>query len=172
MSPSTRTLELAGARQYLDDQSTDCASKAGSRGQVAVGRAARAHRRDRARGASGRRGDGDARARRIEPADPRQRRYATVRQTTAPLLLVRPSALHQDEPDDREPAHTGTVDEPSGPTVEVRLTAADLELIDHGLKAIAHAPGYDYGHVLAAQALAKRLEASTRTDVSEPVTAR
>jgi len=45
-------------------------------------------------------------------------------------------------------------------------------LIEHGLKALAHAPGYDYGQVLAAQALARRLESTHSTEVGEPVAAR
>ena len=54
----------------------------------------------------------------------------------------------------------------------MRLSAVDLELIDCGLKALAYAPGYDYGHVLAARALADRLKKSTRADTGEPVAAR
>jgi nucleotide-binding universal stress UspA family protein len=105
-----------------------------------------------------------------------------LRQTTVPLLLARPSALRQHEPGLPVPtagtAGTGPgpapvlADEPDGPIVTVRLSAIDLELIERGLKAFAYAPGYDYGHVLTARALAKRLEESARADLAEPVAAR
>jgi nucleotide-binding universal stress UspA family protein len=171
--PFDEEIELAGARQYLDDHVARLREQGRqAHGKVVIGQPAglipviaREEQADVVVMATHGRG-GLARLILGSVAT------STVRQTTVPLLLVRPSALHQDEPGDREPTATGSIDDPSGPSVEVRLTAADLELINHGLKAVAHAPGHDYGHVLAAQALAKRLEASTRTDVGKPVTAR
>jgi nucleotide-binding universal stress UspA family protein len=107
---------------------------------------------------------------------------SVLRRTTVPLLLARPSGLHRDEPGHPvTAAGRGTTrmtpppvlaDEPAGSTVCVRLSEVDLELIERGLKALAYAPGYDYGHVLAAQALAKRLKASTLVDIGEPVATR
>ena len=63
-------------------------------------------------------------------------------------------------------------DERAIPTIDIRLSALDLELIEHGLRALAHAPGYDYGHVLAAQALARRLETSAKSEAGEPLAIR
>jgi nucleotide-binding universal stress UspA family protein len=107
---------------------------------------------------------------------------STLRQTTVPLLLARPSALRQQESGRPIPTAgratngTGIVpvldDEPDSPTVSVRLSPVDLELIECGLKSLAYAPGYAYGHVLAARALAARLKESVRVDVGEPVAAR
>ncbi len=54
----------------------------------------------------------------------------------------------------------------------VQLTSAELELIEHSLRALGHAPGYDYGHVLEARALADRLERSPLGEMGEPVAAR
>jgi len=99
---------------------------------------------------------------------------ATLRLATAPLLLVRPSAMHHAEPVSSGPVGMGSMVGSGGPqeaTVDVRLSAVDLELIECGLKALAYAPGYDYGHVLAARALADRLKKSARADTGEPVAA-
>jgi nucleotide-binding universal stress UspA family protein len=100
-----------------------------------------------------------------------------LRQTTVPLLLTRPSAMRRAEPEFASATGDGAstlppLPESDGtvvPTFDVRLSAVELELIEHGLKALAHAPGYDYGQVLAAQALARRLEESVRTDAAEPI---
>lgn len=108
---------------------------------------------------------------------------ATLRHTTAPLLLVRPAAaqaagtagLGTDEAgsssDRVSPRHV-IADEAGAPTMTVHVNEAELELIDHGLRALGHAPGYDYGHVLAARSLADRLKYSAQTDAGEPVSAR
>jgi nucleotide-binding universal stress UspA family protein len=106
----------------------------------------------------------------------------TLRQATVPLLLTRPVALHRA---DRapEPPLAATTGEPvvgadttppaaaaeSAPTVAIRLSALDLELIEHGLKALSYAPGYDYGAILAAQALARRLARTAKPEAGEPV---
>ena len=108
---------------------------------------------------------------------------STLRQTTVPLLLTRPAALHGADLGPEPTAVTGaaaassastttTADEASPAYVEVRLTELELELIEHGLRALAHAPGYDYSQVLAAQALARRLERSDLAAVGEPVAVR
>jgi len=47
---------------------------------------------------------------------------------------------------------------------EVRLSAADLELVASGLRALAYAPGYDYGYIQAARALADRLAQTQRSE--------
>ena len=107
---------------------------------------------------------------------------STLHQTTVPLLLTRPAAMHRAEPEYEPAAVTGSTvkrapmlansEERAIPTLDVRLSALDLELIQHGLKALAHAPGYDYGHVLAAQALARRLEESAQVEAGEPIATR
>lgn len=99
---------------------------------------------------------------------------STLRQAGLPILLTRPSAL-QHAPDsvmrqERPPVASGPAGQPdaplaerlgaSGDEVQLRISRADLYLIGCGLKALAYAPGYDYGYVLAARALAKRLEAA------------
>jgi hypothetical protein len=61
---------------------------------------------------------------------------------------------------------------PGDRTVTVRLSEADLELVEHSLRALGHAPGYDYGHVLAARTLADRLKHDAQIDTGEPVAAR
>jgi hypothetical protein len=103
---------------------------------------------------------------------------STLRQTTVPLLLTRPAALRHAAtapamPRTTSPSMTPVAEDAEViPTIDVALSALDLELIEHGLKSLAHAPGYDYGQVLAAQALARRLEAVARTEVGEPIAAR
>jgi nucleotide-binding universal stress UspA family protein len=104
---------------------------------------------------------------------------STLRQTTVPLLLKRPAAMHRAESEHEALGVAGSLlmpapmegDESKMPTMDVRLSVLDLELIQHGLKALAFAPGYDYGHVLAAQALARRLEASVRAEAGESMSA-
>jgi nucleotide-binding universal stress UspA family protein len=96
----------------------------------------------------------------------------TLRQATIPLLLTRPAAMHQDEAaacihrESREvlPGAAGAPNAPFaeqfGEEVHLRVSRADLYLIECGLKALAYAPGYDYDHVLSARTLAKKLEAA------------
>jgi nucleotide-binding universal stress UspA family protein len=107
----------------------------------------------------------------------------TLRHTTAPLLLVRPSAEGSaiaqsgESVGDASRARRGTAFESTAsgsndPTMSVHLRASELELIEHSLRALGHAPGYDYGHVQVARTLADRLEASALVDVGEPVTSR
>lgn len=104
---------------------------------------------------------------------------STLRQTTVPLLLIRPAAMHQPiHEDDSEPASAqergkltqGAADQPKsllaeriGEEIHLRISRADLYLIERGLKALAYAPGYDYDHVLAARSLASKLEAALPT---------
>jgi nucleotide-binding universal stress UspA family protein len=108
---------------------------------------------------------------------------ATLRHTTAPLLLVRPTAVHGAEPvssgseeadleADRTPSRQMVPGGPGDRAISVRLSEADLELVEHSLRALGHAPGYDYGHVLAARALADRLKHDAHIDTGEPVAAR
>lgn len=106
---------------------------------------------------------------------------ATLRHTTVPLLLVRPLTLRQAgaAAQDRMATGGGTAvlaslhtEAAPDPTVDVRLSAVDLELIERGLNALAHAPGYDNGHVQEARALADRLKKSACADAGEPVAAR
>ena len=62
------------------------------------------------------------------------------------------------------PGATGPLKSPLaerfGEEVHLRISRADLYLIECGLKALAYAPGYDYDHVLSARSLAKKLEAA------------
>lgn len=104
---------------------------------------------------------------------------STLRQTTVPLLLARPAALHHVTSEPTTTAHPASAAATSADThtteaatIDVHLSALDLELIVHGLRALAHAPGYDYGQVLAAQTLAKRLEASAQSEAGEPISIR
>ena len=107
----------------------------------------------------------------------------TLRHTTAPLLLVRPSAAPQAESlanasskralnDDIEPSQTVTVEGADGTTRDVQVSAVDLELIERGLKALAYAPGYDYSHVQQARALAERLHKTMQAVAGPPVASR
>jgi nucleotide-binding universal stress UspA family protein len=178
--PFDEEVELAGARRYLDDHAAGLRAQGREvEVQVAVGQpaglipaVAREAQADVLVMATHGRG-GLARLILGSVAT------STVRQATVPLLLVRPAALHREEPREDAPMvaastagpPTSTGDAP-GPIVEVRLSAVDLELIEHGLKAIAHAPGYDYGHVLAAQALARRLKDEAGAVAGEPISSR
>jgi len=178
--PFDEEVELAGARQYLEDQVAGLRARGREAElKVAIGQPAglipaiaREAEADIVVMATHGRG-GLARLILGSVAT------STVRQTTEPLFLVRPAALRQAEPKEDAPVIATSpaepmlsANEPAGPTFEVRLTAADLELIEHGLKAIAHAPGYDYGHVLAAQALARRLKDATSPIAGELVASR
>src|SRR5262249_7809865 len=104
----------------------------------------------------------------------------TLRHTTAPMLLVRPMTPPQlgatgrggSESGSRHPYPPLAAGEAVGPTVEVHLPAVELELVQHGLTALAYAPGYDYGHVLAARALADRLRSDVQAPRGEPIAAR
>jgi nucleotide-binding universal stress UspA family protein len=108
---------------------------------------------------------------------------ATLRHTTAPLLLVRPAAVHVAEVVGPCPKGDGTTrrpetspyvtaNRPGDSTVNVQLSAEELELVEHSLKALGHAPGYDYSHVLEARALADRLKQSAHVELGELVAAR
>src|SRR5205823_3770862 len=99
---------------------------------------------------------------------------SVLHQATVPLLLARPAALHHAELAPATIPSTARTDaeESEVPTIDVRLSEMDLELIEHGLKALAYAPGYDYGQVVAAQALARHLETSTRAEAGEPLAVR
>ena len=99
---------------------------------------------------------------------------ATLRHTTAPLLLVRPAAVHQAElsTGHTEASSSSTSMQADEPVITVQLTSTELELIEHSLRALGHAPGYDYGHVVEARALADRLKRSPHVDMGEPVAAR
>jgi len=95
---------------------------------------------------------------------------STLRQTTVPLLLTRPAALAHAT---GEPSTTDEQHPESTPRmIDVHLDPLDLELITHGLRALAYAPGYEYGQIVAARALANRLEATAQADVGEPIASR
>jgi nucleotide-binding universal stress UspA family protein len=107
----------------------------------------------------------------------------TLRHTTAPLLLVRPSAVAQAEPpgDPASDAASGTdaaqpqamtANAADGEARNVRLSVVELELIERGLRALAYAPGYDYGHVQDARALAERLHRAMQDEAGRPVVSR
>jgi nucleotide-binding universal stress UspA family protein len=97
---------------------------------------------------------------------------STLRQAALPILLTRPSALRHAPDSIVQPGRLavtpGPASQPDAPLAEsvvaagteihLRISRADLYLIECGLKALAYAPGYDYEHVLAARTLAKRLE--------------
>jgi nucleotide-binding universal stress UspA family protein len=99
---------------------------------------------------------------------------ATLRHTTAPLLLVRPAAIQAAEPraTHADPSSAVAPVQAGDSVVTVQLTSTELELIEHSLRALGHAPGYDYGHVLEARALADRLKRSAHVEMGEPVAAR
>jgi nucleotide-binding universal stress UspA family protein len=105
----------------------------------------------------------------------------TLRHTTAPLLLVRPTATGAAEsPGGRASSDASTSNEEAvreqnvtvsgDPTLSVHLHASELELIEHSLQALGHAPGYNDAAVRAARNLAGRLRASDGIETSEPVT--
>jgi nucleotide-binding universal stress UspA family protein len=181
--PYDEGAEVADARQYLEDQ----ADRLGDGGrpvgiQVAVGEPSRvigeiAREQDVDVIVMATHGNGGLSRLILGSAA-----TATLRHTTAPLLLVRPVATRQAEPMSSGPQGTGsavstgscqgvTAEGSGDSTATVRLSASDLELIDHSLKALGYAPGYDYSHVLEARALADRLKRSARADVGEPVAA-
>jgi nucleotide-binding universal stress UspA family protein len=182
--PFDEEAELAEARRYLEDQ----ASRLGESGgrvntKVAVGEPARVI------GEIAREQDVDVVVMATHGHGGLSRLIlgsvatATLRHTTAPLLLVRPTAVHVAEiaaPCPKEDKMTtlgdtsasATDNQLGDPTVSVQLSAAELELVEHSLKALGHAPGYDYGHVLEARALAERLKQSTHVEIGEPVAAR
>jgi nucleotide-binding universal stress UspA family protein len=99
---------------------------------------------------------------------------ATLRHTTAPLLLVRPGVVHPTElpAGHPEPSSSSITVQTAGPVVAVQLTPTEIELIEHSLRALDHVPGYDDGQVLAARTLADRLERRAHGDAGEPVSAR
>jgi len=182
--PYDEDAEVADARRYLDGQ----AARLVERGvcvttDVAVGEPARAI------GESARAQDVDVVVMATHGHGGLSRLIlgsvatATLRHTTAPLLLVRPAATQAPETAGSRPDETGHRTERASPghvvtdeagvrTMTVHVNEAELELIDHGLRALGHAPGYDYGHVLAARALADRLKYSAHPDAGEPVSAR
>jgi hypothetical protein len=106
---------------------------------------------------------------------------STLRQTTVPLLLIRPSAMHQAEPDhgaeagDESASETTAAVLMAAVTVEsdrrmdVRLTPVNLEPIECGRTSLAQAQVYDYGHILAGRALAARLKESVQIVLGQPV---
>jgi nucleotide-binding universal stress UspA family protein len=104
---------------------------------------------------------------------------AILRHTTAPLLLARPVSMHHTESEESATVATAgrtsthvTMSPAAGddPLVAVQVTASDLELIARSLKALGHAPGFDYGHVLAARALADKLAMVRPAEIHEVAT--
>jgi hypothetical protein len=111
---------------------------------------------------------------------------SVLQQAETPVLLVRPVAMRQADglPDiaQRSEASAATASASTGhsnPTVEIRLSMADLELIERGLKALAYTPGYDYHQAPRIPALVdrldgaiQRLEADEHAGVPEPASTR
>ncbi|MGE3270216.1 MAG: universal stress protein [Chloroflexota bacterium] len=108
---------------------------------------------------------------------------STLRQTTTPLLLTRPSAMLRDHlerssrlerpgdsPAVSQAAPAAQV-ERAGEVVHLHVSRDDLELIECGLKALAYAPGYDYDRIQAARTLANRLETSVPADADRALRA-
>lgn len=101
---------------------------------------------------------------------------ATLRHTTAPLLLVRPASMHHAIVEESSIVSTTPSTGPEAlqaraddPLLDVQLTASEVELIARSLRALGHAPGFDYSHVLAARSLADRLAGSTPNSNREAV---
>ncbi len=111
---------------------------------------------------------------------------ATLQQADVPVLLVRPAAmLISDSPrsvtqaSEANAATASSSTEASIPTVGLRLSMADLELIERGLKTLAYTPGYDYHQAPRIHALVDRLdsaiqhlEADAHAVAPEPATTR
>jgi nucleotide-binding universal stress UspA family protein len=111
---------------------------------------------------------------------------ATLQRAEVPVLLVRPGVmLHSDSQRDVAQAlevNATTASASSAapvPTVDVRLSLADLELLERGLKTLAYTPGYDYHLTPRIHALGERLdsafqrlEADEHAVMPEPATAR
>jgi hypothetical protein len=104
----------------------------------------------------------------------------TLRHTTAPLLLVRPTTTHASESPgggaasnasmaSQEAVREQNVTASGDPTLSVHLRASELELIEHSLQILGHAPGNNDVDVRAARDLAVRLRASAVTENCEPV---
>lgn len=53
--------------------------------------------------------------------------------------------------------------------VTLRLSAAELELVELSLRALGYAPGHDYAQVQAARALADSLRFAALLDLGEPL---
>ena len=94
---------------------------------------------------------------------------ATLQRADVPVLLVRSAAmLHSDSPrsvvqgSEASAAATSASTAVSVPTVDVRLSVADLELIERGLKTLAYTPGYDYHLAPRIRALGDRLDSAVR----------
>ena len=94
---------------------------------------------------------------------------ATLQKADVPVLMVRPSATPaSDSP--RSVAQASEADAATAspstsapvPTVDVRLSMADLELIERGLKTLAYTPGYDYHLAPRIRALGDRLDSAVR----------
>ena len=102
---------------------------------------------------------------------------ATLQRSDVPVLLVRPSVMPAtDSPRGVAPASEARASamslalSPPLPTVDVRLSLADLETIERGLKTLAYTPGYDYHQARGIRALIDRLgSAAQRLGADEPV---
>jgi len=94
---------------------------------------------------------------------------SVLQQVDVPVLLVRPAAmLHSDTPrsvvqaSEASAAAAAASTADPVPTVDVRLSMADLELIERGLKTLAYTPGYDYHQAPRIRALVDRLDSATQ----------
>ena len=94
---------------------------------------------------------------------------ATLQRADVPVLLVRPAAeLASDSR--RSVAQASEADAATAsvstaapvPTVDVRLSVADLELIERGLKTLAYTPGDDYHLAPMIRVLGDRLDSAVR----------
>jgi nucleotide-binding universal stress UspA family protein len=94
---------------------------------------------------------------------------ATLRRAETPVLLVRPAAVLDSDtprsagqaPDAAAAPAPAPIAAPV-PTVAVRLSMADLELIERGLKTLAYTPGYDDHVIPTLRALSNRLDGAVR----------
>jgi nucleotide-binding universal stress UspA family protein len=102
---------------------------------------------------------------------------STLRHSPVPLLLVRPVKAVRAEPAPAPSTEAPVLEAGAdmapvaamSAAVSVPLTAADLDLIERGLKAVAYVPGYDYHRSRDVRALLDRLAEIPR---SAPASAR
>jgi nucleotide-binding universal stress UspA family protein len=94
---------------------------------------------------------------------------ATLQRADVPVLLVRPAAMLASDSargvapaSEANAATASPLTSVSVPTVNVRLSMADLELIERGLKTLAYTPGYDYHQSPRIRALVDRLDSAVR----------
>lgn len=82
-----------------------------------------------------------------------------LRRGIAPVLLIRPSEVAQEEP----AAPAAVASQPAAPASPVTIQPSDLPLVLRGLRAVAYLPGADNEDVAAATKLADSLEQQAST---------